>query len=85
MSQLSIAQTAPTRTTPAGSDTPIFVQLPQQPPPVLVSGAPQVTATPPVNLPSQRQPAPERFTVWGSVATELYVLPGVNLGVIYRF
>ncbi len=81
MSQLSVAQTAPTRTTPAGSDTPIFVQ----PPPVLVSGAPQVTATPPVNLPSQRQTAPERFTVWSSVATELYVLPGVNLGVIYRF
>lgn len=48
--------------------TPIFVQPPQQQTQVGVTPTPQT------------QPAADRFTVWGGVGTELYVLPGVTLG-----
>lgn len=60
------AQTAP--------GTPIFVQPPQQQTPELVPSVPQLPEMP------QAQPTRDRFTVWGGLGTELYVLPGVTIG-----
>ncbi|CAM4444781.1 hypothetical protein [Deinococcus marmoris] len=64
---LAAAPFTSAQTTPAESGTPIFVQPPQQQTPQVV-----ITPTPP--------PAPDRFTVWGGVGTEFYVLPGVMIG-----
>ncbi|QFP77511.1 hypothetical protein [Deinococcus sp. AJ005] len=71
---LAAAPLASAQTTPAESGTPIFVQPPQQQTLQVVPGAPQVVITP------TPQPAPDRFTVWGGVGTEFYVLPGVMIG-----
>ncbi len=63
---LASAQTAP--------GTPIFVQPPQQQTPAVGQSAP------PAPQGSQSQPTPDRFTVWGGVGTELFVLPGAMIG-----
>ncbi|GGO24165.1 hypothetical protein [Deinococcus humi] len=60
--------------------TPIFVQPPQQQTPEVVPTVPQIVTPPPVTPVALPQPTPDRFTVWGGVGTELYVLPGVLLG-----
>ncbi|CAM4057309.1 hypothetical protein [Deinococcus frigens] len=67
---LALALTAATfaraQTTPADSGTPIFVQPPQQQTQELVPSTPQ-TLWP--------QPAPEQFTVWGGLSSEVLILP----------
>jgi hypothetical protein len=55
--------------------TPIFVQPPQQQTPGVGQQMPQVVTAPPASA-----PASERLTLWGGVASELYVLPGVMIG-----
>ncbi|MDV6373361.1 hypothetical protein [Deinococcus arenicola] len=54
---------------------------PVQTPPELVPTATPVIISPPVVLtPQPLTPASDRFTVWGGVGTEFYLLPGVMLG-----
>lgn len=64
---LALAFALAAATFASAQTTPIFVQPPQQQTPQVV-----ITPTP--------QPTPDRFTIWGGVGTEFYVLPGVMIG-----